>query len=154
MFQPILDGVLKYASQATRANAQKPAHVFIRWRAERQSHGSVGTENTYREHFWKRNQPTNHSKSYIILTGEKVPGLALSLRAKKKKVCTCCFAGQPTKTQKIVFPNNNPVVHIRSICRQAVQTNNSSFKEKAVFDPFSFLFCLQVRSWRHPWINL
>lgn len=29
MFQPILDGVLKYASQATRANAQKHAHVFM-----------------------------------------------------------------------------------------------------------------------------
>lgn len=28
MFEPILDGVLKYASQATRANAQRHAHVF------------------------------------------------------------------------------------------------------------------------------
>ena len=28
VFQPILDGVLKYASQATRANAQKHAHVL------------------------------------------------------------------------------------------------------------------------------
>lgn len=153
MFEPILDSVLKYASQATRTNAQKHAHVFTGVTCWAEKPGAVSTEHIPGA-FLEASQWINHSQSYIIPTGSKVPGLTLSFR--EGEVCASYWKGHTfPETQRSLFPNCQPAhitqVHIAGSTNQQFKFQRESYLQ-CIFFGFRLFTIMLIRASKY-WLR-